>query len=402
MKIAFFINEFPAYSETFVVNQIIGMIALGFDVTIVTTKINRHITLKLIQEHKLLNRVVILPISHGKGVRATLLTIIETLRSLPNKKLRQYLIEDIQHRKGGAEKLSVLMQNKTKHSFDAIIAHFGPNAVTAMRLTELGILSGKIHAVFHGYDMSKHRFLAKFMPAYKTLFAMNMLALPVSHYWKNKLIEFGCPIDKIIVNRMGVDIEQFNFAPKEKLNKPTRILTVARHTEKKGIEYAIKAMAILKSKNIEFKYSVVGTGPLFEQHQALIDELSLNNEISLLGFKGQDEINNLLEQSDVFLLPSVTASTGDQEGVPVSLMEAMAKGVICLSTFHSGIPELITNNESGFLVPEKDADAISEKIMQILKCDNLLIQHNARKHIENEFAQSLAYQQLKNILLNQV
>lgn len=401
MKIAFFIDEFPTYSETFIVNQIIGLIALGFDVSIISTKINRKIPLKSVEEHQLLEKVIVLPNTHGLGVKATLLTIRDTLLSLPCPKLRSYLFEDIRHRKGGAQKLAVLIRNKAHYSFDAIIAHFGPNAVTAMRMKELGLLSGKIHAVFHGYDMSKSYFLRKYMPAYKALFATDMLALPVSHYWESKLLEFGCPREKIVVNRMGVDIELYSFTPKKPDNTAISILTVARHTEKKGIEYAIKAMANLKAKNILFDYKIAGIGPLFEHHQKLIDSLSLSHEITLLGVKDQDEINLLLEASDVFLLPSVTSSEGDKEGIPVSLMEAMAKGVICLSTFHSGIPELISDNESGFLVPEKDANAISEKIEQILKSDIRPIQTAARKKVEDEFAQSSAYQQLSNILLKQ-
>lgn len=401
MKIAFFIDEFPTYSETFIINQIIGLMALGFEVSIVSTKINRKIALKSVEEHHLLEKVIVLPNTHGLGMKATLLTIRDTLLSLARPKLRAYLFEDIRHRKGGAQKLAVLMRNKAHYSFDAIIAHFGPNAVTAMRMKELGILSGKIHAVFHGYDMSKTYFLRKYMPAYKALFATDMLALPVSHYWESKLVEFGCPREEIVVNRMGVDIEQFSFAPKKRDGAPICILTVARHTEKKGIEYAIQAMANLKAKHIAFSYKIVGTGPLFEQHQALIDSLLLSDEISLLGVKEQAEINLLLEKSDVFLLPSVTSSEGDQEGIPVSLMEAMAKGVVCLSTFHSGIPELINDKESGFLVPEKDASAISEKIEHILKNDISLIQTAARKKVEGEFAQSSAYQQLSNILLKQ-
>lgn len=401
MRIAFYIDEFPSYSETFVVNQIIGLINVGFDVSIVTTRVKYDVSMMAIDQHRLLDKVVVVKNNHGKGYKALWPLLKDVVKSCSSKTFRRYLYRDLVKGSGGAHKLAVLMQNKTHIKVDAIIAHFGPNAVTAMRLRELGVLSGKIYAVFHGYDMSKHRFIKQFLPSYKQLFSTNMMALPVSECWRQKLIKFGCPPEKIVVNRMGVDITQFNFAPKPALSIPLSILTVARHTEKKGIEFAIHAMALLKQKQVSFRYCIAGVGPLFETHQRLIDKLHLNEHVFLLGYKNQNEINQLLETSDVFLLPSVTPSSGDQEGVPVSLMEAMAKGVICISSIHSGIPELITHNESGFLVPEKDATGICEQIQNIMHVDRLTIANNAHNKVATGFSQAIAYKQLADILVGQ-
>ncbi len=106
------------------------------------------------------------------------------------------------------------------------------------------------------------------------------------------------------------------------------------------------------------------------------------------------------KKADVFILPSVTDNSGDMEGIPVSLMEAMASGVVVLSTYHSGIPELIQDNISGFLVPERDVDALIEKIELIIGHDNIAtIREHARKRVEEEFnAQTLNLQLVK--LLN--
>lgn len=402
MKIAFYIDEFPRYSETFVVDQIVGLISRGFEVSIVTTKIRRDVLLNAVQEYNLFERVQLASNNHGSGLIAKLLTARDTLKSLSNKRFRQYFYHDVLKGSGGAHKLAVLLQANTHFKADAIIAHFGPNAVNAMRMKELGLLSGKIYAVFHGYDMSKYKFIDKYLKSYQHLFSTNMMALPVSHYWKNKLIEFGCPEQKIRVNRMGVDVEEYAFVPKDHIQEPVNIISVARHTHKKGLAYAIEAMAKLKAKGIAFNYSIVGDGPLFETHKALIEKLGLQTQVTLLGYQDQGAIKALLHACDVFLLPSLKSSDGDQEGVPVSLMEAMAMGVICLSTFHSGIPELIENNESGYLVPEKDAQAICDKIEYLLTHNNRDVQRQARVVVEGEFSQNAAYQELSNILMTSI
>ncbi|WP_158971658.1 glycosyltransferase [Paraglaciecola sp. L3A3] len=395
MKIVFFVREFPVYSETFIIDQIIGLIDRGFDVSIITLAINDQAQSKSVSHYKLMDKVQLISANYGHGIKANILSLFDVIKSLGNKVFRHYLYDGLKHKKRGVEELATIMQHAPKISADAIIAHFGPNAVMAMKLTELGVLKGKIHAVFHGYDMSRYDFIDKYLPDYKRLFKIDMLALPISHYWKEKLIEFGCPDEKILVNRMGVDISKFSFKPKEELSTPINILTVARHTEKKGIEYAIEAMAELNRQGVDFIYNIVGTGPLLEKHYKLIEKHQLTNKVHLLGFKEHQEINSLLENSDIFLLPSVTAPNGDKEGVPVSLMEAMAKGVICLSTYHSGIPELITDNESGFLVDESNSLQIAEKIMTIMQSELGLIQNRARSIIQNEFNQKIAYQQLE-------
>jgi colanic acid/amylovoran biosynthesis glycosyltransferase len=89
--------------------------------------------------------------------------------------------------------------------------------------------------------------------------------------------------------------------------------------------------------------------------------------IRLTGWKDQDEVSKLMDEADIYLGPSVTAKDGDQEGIPVVMMEAMAKGLIVCATYHSGIPELIEDGVSGFLVPESDVQALSTKLHYVFK-----------------------------------
>ena len=150
-------------------------------------------------------------------------------------------------------------------------------------------------------------------------------------------------------------------------NSAIKILTVARLTEKKGLEYSLKAIRHLLNKGFIIEYTIVGDGPLEKQLRDMAIELQLQHQVHFLGKADQNEIVTLYKQSHLFLLPSVTAFDGDQEGIPVVLMEAQACGLPVISTWHTGIPELVVDGVSGFLVPEKDVDALTEKLAYLIE-----------------------------------
>ena len=121
---------------------------------------------------------------------------------------------------------------------------------------------------------------------------------------------------------------------------------------------------------------------------SLIDMLGVQDKVSLIGPLKSHEVAEKLSQSDIYILPSITASNGDMEGVPVALMEAMSSGVLCVSTYHSGIPELIDDGISGFLVPERDEKKLRDKIIHISNLSHSeisTIRNAARCKVENIF-----------------
>jgi len=149
-------------------------------------------------------------------------------------------------------------------------------------------------------------------------------------------------------------------------DQPVQIVSIARLVEKKGLEYGIRAVAKLAQTKPNLKYFIVGDGLLRKKLEDLIYELDVSNIVELLGWKQQQEVLEILEQAHLLLAPSVTGIDDDQEGIPVVLMEAMAGGIPIISTYHSGIPELVENGISGFLVPEKDVDTLTEKLSYLI------------------------------------
>jgi colanic acid/amylovoran biosynthesis glycosyltransferase len=162
-------------------------------------------------------------------------------------------------------------------------------------------------------------------------------------------------------------VDRFSFSTrKPKTDGKVQLLTVGRLVEKKGLEYAVQAVARALKKYPNLSYKIVGDGPLRDSLASSIKELGLERHINLVGWKKQEEVAVLLQEADLFLSPSVTSQDGDQEGIPATLIEAMARGLPVLSTYHSGIPELVEDGKSGFLVPERDVEALTTKLTYLL------------------------------------
>jgi colanic acid/amylovoran biosynthesis glycosyltransferase len=247
--------------------------------------------------------------------------------------------------------------------YDILHCHFGPVGLTGLHLKELGV-PGKFIVTFHGHDLS--RFLQmRGRGVYRRLFEKADLLLPISDYWKEHLIQLGADPDRVRVHRMGIDLDRFPFHPRSAHpSGETRLMTVGRLVEKKGIAYGLQALAGVLRRHPDWKvrYNIIGSGKQEPNLRELIAQLGLEDCVHLVGAKTGDEVHQTMLDSDIFMLPSVTDDNGDQEGVPVSLMEAMASGLPVLSTLHTGIPELVQDGTSGFLAPEKDVEALSDRL----------------------------------------
>ncbi len=163
----------------------------------------------------------------------------------------------------------------------------------------------------------------------------------------------------------GVNLAE--FPPIERRPERGRILTVAALQPKKGLDVAIEACAILRDEGMDFLYEVVGDGPEKDRLCGLIDARRLGDRVKLLGHLPNDELLGLFERAVFFLLPCLTDAHGDQDGIPVAMMEAMACGVPTVSTKVSGIPELVEDGVNGLLVPQRDAQALAGAMRRLLQ-----------------------------------
>jgi colanic acid/amylovoran biosynthesis glycosyltransferase len=193
---------------------------------------------------------------------------------------------------------------------------------------------------------------------------------------------------------MGIDIKEFDMKPPiTPLSTPLKIIQVGRLTDKKAILDSINAVA-LASKVFPVELVIIGDGELYDVAKELIAIKCAGAYIHLMGRQTQEFVMGQLDNSDVFLLPSVRANSGDMEGVPVALMEAMAKGLITISTIHSGIPELIENEITGFLIEEHNID---ELVASLVKVKELTIEETSEIRLK---AREVCNSHFNNNVLN--
>ncbi|EFJ4606205.1 colanic acid biosynthesis glycosyltransferase WcaL [Escherichia coli] len=403
MKVGFFLLKFPLSSETFVLNQITAFIDMGFEVEIVALqKGDTQNTHAAWTKYNLAARTRWLQDEPTGKVAKLRHRASQTLRSIHRKNTWQAL----NLKRYGAESRNLILSAicglvATPFHADVFIAHFGPAGVTAAKLRELGVIRGKIATIFHGIDISSREVLNHYTPEYQQLFRRGDLMLPISDLWAGRLQKMGCPREKIAVSRMGVDMTRFSPRPVKAPATPLEIISVARLTEKKGLHVAIEACRQLKEQGMAFRYRILGIGPWERRLRTLIEQYQLEDVVEMPGFKPSHEVKAMLDDADVFLLPSVTGADGDMEGIPVALMEAMAVGIPVVSTLHSGIPELVEADKSGWLVPENDARALAQRLAAFsqLDTDELApVVKRAREKVEHDFNQQVINRELASLL----
>lgn len=427
LSIAMFVGAFPEISETFILRQITGLLDLGHSVDIYSetrSQVRPQIHSE-IEKYRLLERTTYMEMPPASGMWELSVWPItgETwppgdASAIPNRsrvfkafpqmvrcfvKSPRLTRQALSQNEYGyqAASLSTLYRLatlcKVSKRYDVIHAHFGPVGNSFRFVRELW--RAPLLVSFHGYDFTTVP--RKQGPAvYQKLFPVADLVTVNSDYMGQKLQPLGCPSAKIRKLHYGIDLTKYPFrsrslAPSESV----RIVTVARLVEKKGIEYVIRALAQVARKHPRLHCDIIGDGPLREPLERLARELGVENIVQSHGALNGDAIRALLDRAHLFVLASVTAQDGDQEGTPVSLLEAQAVGLPVISTQHSGIPEIVPNGESGWLVPERDADALAGRLSDLIEHPELWASFGSRGRtfIESRFTVSKCTNDLLDI-----
>lgn len=165
------------------------------------------------------------------------------------------------------------------------------------------------------------------------------------------------------------------------------LVTVGRLDPIKGFDVLVDAVAELRREGRRVRCRIVGEGPLERELREQIRRRRVEDAVDLVGALPHDEVRAALHGATVFALPSVVTASGDRDGIPVSLMEAMAAGAPVVSTRVSGIPELVDDGREGLLVAERDSSALARAIARLLDDSALRdrIAREARKKVEREF-----------------
>ncbi|MCP6759038.1 MAG: glycosyltransferase [Fischerella sp. CENA71] len=371
MKIAFIVNKFPVISETFILNQITGLICRGHEVHIYgyrpddTAKYHPDV-----EKYDLLKNTFYAPnLPQNKLWRLlkALWLIITNFYKAPLVILRSLNIFKYHELAASLRILYSIIPLLNTESYDIIHSQFGIQGNEGMIYREIGAIQGKLITTFRGYDISWY--VKEYGEnVYKQLFIKGDFFLANCEYFRQRAIKLGCNEKKIIVHGSGIDCSRFSFRTRQPLEDGAiSIATTGRLVEKKGIEYGIRAVAKVLKTYPNLEYNIIGDGALKEHLQQLIIELGVAEQVKLLGWKNQQEIIQIIDNIHIFIAPSVTAKDGNQDAPVNTLKEAMAMGLPVIATRHGGIPELVQDGISGFLVPERNADAIADKLTYLIE-----------------------------------
>jgi colanic acid/amylovoran biosynthesis glycosyltransferase len=251
---------------------------------------------------------------------------------------------------------------------------------------------------FHGADVMPREHQPKYAGDMRHLFTLVPLVLARSESLAERLKAIGCPAEKIRLNRTGIPLADFPLVERP---APTdgawHLVQSCRLIAKKGLRTALTAFAEFRHDYPKATFTIAGDGPMRQELERLVAELGLGDAVSFPGFLSQAQLNALYARSHLFLHPSELTAKQDQEGIPNSMLEAMATGLPVAATLHGGIPEAVKDGFSGFLVPERDATALAAALKRFVQSPELLRQMGcqASQSVRAEFDHASAIARLE-------
>jgi glycosyltransferase involved in cell wall biosynthesis len=256
---------------------------------------------------------------------------------------------------------------------------------------------------FHGADVTVDMDKPAYRDATQQMLAAVKLVLVRSESLRRALTDLGCDPKNIEIQRTGIPLEEFPFHERSfPTNGEWRFVQAGRLIEKKGLPVCFHAFAIFLRQYPNATLTIAGEGPLLGDLQKLARELGIDERVSFAGFISQKELRDIYCGSHIFLHPSQTGHDGNQEGVPNSMLEAMASGLPVFATQHGGIPEAIENGVSGVLVPECDQEALAQALLNAARDPGFLsrIARRGAEAVRKNFDLTTQAQRLEDIYLS--
>lgn len=300
-----------------------------------------------------------------------------------------------------AAALRPVLEPFTTQPLDLFHCHFGDQGAFGVKLNRALAIAKRVVTTFHGYDINAH--YSRRAQEYAQLFEHGHGFTANSRFTAGRAEGLGCPPEKLRIWRMGIPVERFQFVPRTAPESgPIRLLTVARLTPKKGIDVALRALALARQRvSGALEYHVVGGGTTEARDELvrLSAELGVTDIVHWHAAQSDVDVRRRMHEAHVFVLASRTAPDGDMEGQGVVLQEAQACGLPVLSTLHNGIPESVVDGESARLVPEGDPVALAEGMVSLISRPEAWPQMGSAGHafVRANFDLSVTNKALENI-----
>ena len=378
-RVGYVLKRYPRYSETFVVNEILAHEEAGLNLEIFALRpsSDTHFQDTIARVRAPVTYLPAPDVLSATEFWDELMTAAKTLPGWASA--LDTASDEVARNVYQAALLAVQARAK---GIGHLHAHFATSATTVARLAAsfAGLTySFTAHAkdIFHD-DVDNGDLLKKIQDA--------SAVVTVSDYNVGFLHDrYGDAASNVQRIYNGLDLSRLPFANPH--DRPPCIVAVGRLIEKKGFSDLIDACAELDARQIDFQCQIIGGGPLEDTLKTRIRDYGLQPKIELLGPRPQNEVMAHLQEAAAFAAPCVVGSDGNRDGLPTVLLEAMALGVPCISTDVTGIPEVIKHNESGIIVPQKNAHALSLALERLLNQpqERTRLAQQARRLIESAF-----------------
>lgn len=253
---------------------------------------------------------------------------------------------------------------------------------------------------FHGADVLVDMDKRAYRRATKEMLEAVTRVFVRSASLKGAVVELGCDESKIDIVRTGIPLHEFSFRERDfPENGEWRFLQASRLVQKKGIATTLHAFTDFLQHYPRATLTIAGEGPMLAELKELTRKLKIADRVVLPGFVPERELREIYYASHIFLHPSETGSDGNQEGIPNSMLEAMATGLPVFATNHGGIPEAIENGKSGVLAPERDHEALSHALLEAVQDRQFLsrVARNGAEAVAQKFDQRNQIRRLEEI-----
>jgi glycosyltransferase involved in cell wall biosynthesis len=292
------------------------------------------------------------------------------------------LIKFLFRKRNNFVQYKAIIRSFKKNKIKVVLVEYGTHANQILPLVKEANIP--MIAYFHGYDASITEIIER-NKNYKELFAYATRVFVVSKKMEQMLKSTGCPGSKIVYNPCAPNVEFESLKP---TFSKKQFICVGRFTDKKAPYYTIFAFAKVLKVQPDAQLIMAGKGLLLNVCENLVNHLQINNNVHFLGVITPEKFRDYLSESMAYVQHSIRASNGDMEGTPVSILEASSAGIPVISTCHAGIPDVILDGKTGFLVEEHDVDGMAEKMIQLLKDRDLCIQlgKNGKQRVKANFS----------------
>jgi colanic acid/amylovoran biosynthesis glycosyltransferase len=286
---------------------------------------------------------------------------------------------------------------------DLVHVYYGHKAVHYLEMLEAW--GGPFVVSFHGVDVSKFLDQPEYVAKLKTVFRKASLVMARSQSLLDRLEELGCPADKLRMNHTPIPLEHLQAEVRQPpKDGQWRLVQACRLIQKKGILTTLKALAEVKKKHPLVRYVLCGEGPLKPKIEESVHKLGLEDNVEMPGWLDQQQLLEQYRTAQMFLHPSQKTSEEDQEGIPNSMLEAMATGLPVVATTHGGIPEAVHSGEDGLLVPEKDPEELAKAILLLMETPSELarLSRNATASVRANFGSETQVAAMEDVYLSAI